>query len=150
VLFEGGAKKQRATIVSGEIRCHAFPIVILTSNGEREFPPPFLRRCVPLNIPEPDKEILTKIINNNFMGIPIPDAKMRADLITEFLNRRERGDLATDQLLNAIYLAKYGAELDKPLESAKEKVAEPDKPAIEPSKEKLIDIILQQLNPRGS
>ena len=30
----------------GRVRCRAFPFVVLTSNGEREFPPAFLRRCL--------------------------------------------------------------------------------------------------------
>ena len=35
----------------GRVRCRAFPFVVLTSNGEREFPPAFLRRCVRLKLP---------------------------------------------------------------------------------------------------
>ena len=41
----------KVTIIDGRVCCQAFPIIILTSNGEREFTGPFLRRCVRLNIP---------------------------------------------------------------------------------------------------
>src|SRR5512142_669962 len=37
-------------IVGGSVRCREFPLVVLTSNGERDFPPAFLRRCVRLEI----------------------------------------------------------------------------------------------------
>lgn len=36
--------------LDGKIACQQFPIVIMTSNGERDFPLPFKRRCLPLFI----------------------------------------------------------------------------------------------------
>lgn len=33
-------------ITRGRVPCAMFPLVILTGNGEREFPPAFLRRCL--------------------------------------------------------------------------------------------------------
>jgi MoxR-like ATPase len=35
-----------AEISGGRVTCNAFPIVVMTSNSEREFPPAFLRRCL--------------------------------------------------------------------------------------------------------
>ena len=43
-------------VVKGRVRCRAFPFVVLTSNGEREFPPAFLRRCVTLRLRRPHGE----------------------------------------------------------------------------------------------
>jgi MoxR-like ATPase len=40
------------TIYGAVVQCHAFPLVVMTSNGEREFPPAFNRRC--LRVPMPD------------------------------------------------------------------------------------------------
>ncbi|HEY9850802.1 MAG TPA: MoxR family ATPase [Leptolyngbyaceae cyanobacterium] len=92
-------------ISQGRIRCTSFPFVILTSNGERDFPPPFLRRCLRLNMPEPDRSALEKIVTAHLGKEVTEQAKV---LIKEFLAKREdpnrQGDLATDQLLNAIYL----------------------------------------------
>jgi len=90
----------RATITNGIVRCRAFPIVVLTSNAEREFPPAFLRRCIRLNLKEPGPEQLAKIVRAHLGDL----ADSGADLIHRFLERRSVGDLATDQLLNAIYL----------------------------------------------
>jgi MoxR-like ATPase len=95
------ADGQTVEIEQGEVRCAAFPIVILTSNGERDFPAPFLRRCLRLEIPEPDRETLRRIAIAH-LG---PEAAETAhDLIETFLHKRRETELATDQLLNAIYL----------------------------------------------
>ncbi|GGN56407.1 ATPase AAA [Streptomyces albiflavescens] len=91
----------RVPVVRGRVRCRAFPFVVLTSNGEREFPPAFLRRCVTLRLRQPDDSHLAGIVRAH-LGEPDDYAQ---SLITRFLSRASGGDLATDQLLNAIYLA---------------------------------------------
>jgi MoxR-like ATPase len=93
--------EKTTTIVDGKVHCTAFPFVVITSNGEREFPPPFLRRCLRLDITVPDKAKLGKIVRAH-LGMEIE--KAAEPLIDEFLNRRTKGDIATDQLLNAIFL----------------------------------------------
>jgi MoxR-like ATPase len=96
----------RAVIKAGAVRCRAFPIVVLTSNGERDFPPAFLRRCLQLGLGQPNRDKLARIVEAH-LG---PEVRQQAaDLITEFLARRERNILATDQLLNAVYLLVSGA-----------------------------------------
>jgi MoxR-like ATPase len=40
-------------IADGKIRCDAFPLIVMTSNGERDFPPAFLRRCLRIEMPKP-------------------------------------------------------------------------------------------------
>jgi MoxR-like ATPase len=94
-------------VIRGRVRCRAFPFVILTSNGERDFPPPFLRRCLRLDIDAPDQERLASIVQAHLGD----DVRQRAEnLLGEFLTRRETGDLATDQLLNAMYLVAVGID----------------------------------------
>ncbi|MEU3848412.1 MoxR family ATPase [Streptomyces sp. NPDC029554] len=88
------------TVRRGRVRCRAFPFVVLTSNGEREFPPAFLRRCVRLKLRRPDRDQLTDIVRAH-LDTPGGDADR---LITRFLERASGGELATDQLLNALYL----------------------------------------------
>ncbi|GAA1904188.1 MoxR family ATPase [Streptomyces durmitorensis] len=88
------------TVERGRVRCRAFPFVVLTSNGEREFPPAFLRRCVTLRLRQPRDEHLEEIVRAH---LGEPDAYART-LIARFLERGTGGELATDQLLNAIYL----------------------------------------------
>ncbi|MFJ5773212.1 AAA family ATPase [Streptomyces sp. NPDC093094] len=100
VLADG--TDQRVPVVRGRVRCRAFPFVVLTSNGEREFPPAFLRRCVTLRLSQPDDRHLADIVRAH-LGEPDEHAR---HLIERFLSRVGGGDLATDQLLNAIYLAR--------------------------------------------
>jgi MoxR-like ATPase len=93
----------------GWVRCHAFPFIIMTSNGEREFPPAFLRRCVRLKMDEPDKDTLTDIVRAH-LG---EEATRKADkVIADFFSRSKDETLATDQLLNAVFLATTGPEKD--------------------------------------
>ncbi|GAA2151011.1 MoxR family ATPase [Kitasatospora kazusensis] len=99
----------RAKVVRGRVRCSEFPVVVITSNGERDFPPAFLRRCLRLDLPDPDEQRLRDIVAAH-LG---PDALTRAeDVLTAFLERRAHGELATDQLLNAVFLRKGGLSLD--------------------------------------
>ncbi|HAG84201.1 MAG TPA: AAA family ATPase [Cyanobacteria bacterium UBA12227] len=98
---ETTAKDFKTVITKGRVRCQSFPFVILTSNGERDFPPPFLRRCLRLNMREPDQDELERIVEAH-LGEEI--AVQVKDLMARFLEKRKQGDLATDQLLNAIYL----------------------------------------------
>ena len=50
-------------IREGKVSCHNFPLIILTNNGERDFPPPFLRRCLRLTMPyDPDAKALKEIV----------------------------------------------------------------------------------------
>jgi MoxR-like ATPase len=104
VLTEDGTS--RVTIRGGQVLCHAFPFVVLTSNGEREFPPAFLRRCLRLELDVPDAEQLAGIVESH-LGSELAAAS--EDLLSQFLTRRQEGDLAADQLLNAIYLTSFAA-----------------------------------------
>jgi MoxR-like ATPase len=97
-----------ATVGRGQVRCSMFPFVIFTSNGEREFPPAFLRRCLRLNIQPPNRSQLQRIVVAHLRRELGSDLLEQVEpLIGEFLRLRdeERAELATDQLLNAVYLA---------------------------------------------
>ncbi|HSW12032.1 MAG TPA: MoxR family ATPase [Solimonas sp.] len=43
-------------------RPHLHPIVVITSNSERDLPPPFLRRCVFCHVPDPTRQQLAAIV----------------------------------------------------------------------------------------
>ena len=92
-----------AEIHHGRVICREFPIVVITSNEEREFPPAFLRRCLHLRVNQPNFEQLGSIVAAHFGPADGIDV---ARLISEFLERSEQvGGLASDQLLNAVHLA---------------------------------------------
>ncbi|MCP9205888.1 AAA family ATPase [Streptomyces sp. NEAU-Y11] len=100
---------ERARVVRGRVRCAEFPVVVVTSNGERDFPPAFLRRCVRLELPPPDERQLRAIVTAHLGEGALHEVD---DLLRTFLRRRAPGELATDQLLNAVFLRTGGVDLD--------------------------------------
>ncbi|MGW3729920.1 AAA family ATPase [Streptomyces sp. NPDC000851] len=102
-----------ATVTGGVVRCAAFPFVVLTSNAEREFPTPFLRRCVSLKMEPPNEERLAAMVAAHLDGTGQEGQVLTGhaqEIIAEFL-RRQRDDgaeLANDQLLNALLMAGRG------------------------------------------
>ncbi|MFC9259239.1 AAA family ATPase [Streptomyces hydrogenans] len=98
-----------APVRDGRVRCLAFPFVVITSNGERQFPAAFLRRCVRLDVSPPREGQLTAMIAAHFRD---QDGRHTA-MIQAFLERsRKSGGLATDQLLNTVYLRTADARDD--------------------------------------
>lgn len=101
-------RDQVATIVNGRVKCCEFPITIMTSNGERDFPPAFNRRCLRVKMPDLSPESLLPIVRSHFekadpTGWTNSEENLTA-LIGQFLDKGKKADRATDQLLNAIYL----------------------------------------------
>jgi MoxR-like ATPase len=112
------------SLKSGFVRCREFPIVVMTSNREREFPPAFHRRCIRVGMPPPDEHALSPIVEAHFRQEPLGTKPDQADLekeIRAFLglvppdgaagegDGASAGpaaitDRAVDQLLNALFL----------------------------------------------
>lgn len=119
VLTDDGAK---VTVRDGRVRCRAFPFIILTSNGERDFPAALLRRCIQLKLGQPGEKRLATMVRAH---LGEEAAQLGADLIREFLTRSRSELVAADQLLNAIYLTHYAAP---------------------PSRDDLADLLIQRLD----
>ena len=79
------------------------PIVIITSNAEKELPDAFLRRCIFHYIEFPDKEKMEEIINVHFGDL---DKKLSEKALDAFYEIREMDDLqkkpSTSELLDWI------------------------------------------------
>lgn len=98
------------TIVGGRVKCNAFPLIVITSNGEREFPPAFLRRCLRLDMQPPNADQLAKMVANHLLD---PDGEHLHRLVHEFLEHsKANGGLPADKLFDAVYLATSGAYRD--------------------------------------
>ena len=94
-------------ITRGRIQCSVFPFIVMTSNGEREFPAAFLRRCIRINLELPGEQRLRDIVTAHFNGSSVADDER--DLIHAFADRISsspggQARLAIDQLLNAAFL----------------------------------------------
>lgn len=99
---------KKITIHEGCVHCEEFPLVFMTSNEAREFPPAFLRRCLRLKMEQPDTlEGFLDILESRFGRTNLQRLdKPARELINTFLEKiqKEKHSLATDQLLNAVYL----------------------------------------------
>jgi MoxR-like ATPase len=111
---ESGEKIQ---IEKGCVSCQEFPLVFMTSNEARDFPPAFLRRCLRLSLDQPNTvdsfyQILEKRFDADLLKSLDESAR---ELIRKFLSRIQEKDakLATDQLLNAVYLLLQGDDLNQ-------------------------------------
>lgn len=127
-LWDSKESAERVPITRGRVSCTAFPLVILTSNGERELPPAFLRRCLRLTIALPTEERLRQILKAH-LGLQAISEEAEL-LIKRFGEDWNSGKtVATDQLLNAVFLLTRGSIT----------IAEPERST-------LIDTILRELN----
>ena len=68
------------------VKAHQRPIVIITSNNEKELPDAFLRRCFFHFIKFPDEETMQEIIDVHYPGIK---QKLVKDALTTFYAMRE-------------------------------------------------------------
>ncbi|MFJ8534678.1 AAA family ATPase [Streptomyces sp. NPDC093591] len=113
VLTDDGG---RAAVTDGKVRCRAFPVVVMTSNRERDFPAPLLRRCVHLDLPSPTNDRagadrLAAMVGAHFGD---GDAAEYETLIQHFLQSSPGSLRAADQLLNAVYLTQQSLRAAHP------------------------------------
>ena len=105
-------------IKKGKVPCTHFPIVIMTSNGERDFPPAFNRRCLHIELKNPDIPELIKIVKSN-LGIDITEDDALLELFDDKRDEAD-GNIATDQLLNAIFLRSKGIIKENDMDSLRD------------------------------
>lgn len=112
----------RASISEGKVACSSFPIIVMTSNGERDFPPAFKRRCLRVRMPDPDNVALREIVKAHFgeSFLENADNQKNFESILQELSGRQadtsterRADTSTDQLLNAIYMLTHEVGKDQ-------------------------------------
>lgn len=89
------------------------PLMIITSNNEKELPDAFLRRCIFHFIEFPSKEMMLKIIHSHFPGI---DSDLINIAMKTFYRIRQIEDLrkkpSTSELIDWIHILLYqGASL---------------------------------------
>ncbi len=100
--------EETATIVGGRVQCHAFPVIVITSNGERDFPAAFLRRCLQLEMKSLSRDQLAAIVAAHL--VESGDGDSRHQLVQQFIERsKASGGLPADKLLDAVFLATSGA-----------------------------------------
>jgi MoxR-like ATPase len=107
VLTDDG---RRVEVHGGRVACTAFPVIVMTSNGERDFPAPLLRRCIQLELEPPGEEQLTAMVAAHLGDEGVSTGR---DLIDRFLDREPGEVVAADQLLNALFLTQHAAHAER-------------------------------------
>ena len=109
--------EMRFTIVETgeEIQAKQRPVVLITSNNEKELPDAFLRRCIFYYIDFPDPPLMRKIIDVHH---PHLDATLLDQVLIKFYWLREQGELrkkpSTSELIDWISaLLRSGVSMDQ-------------------------------------
>lgn len=86
----------------GMVRLNEFPVMVFTSNRERAFSAPFLRRCVRFDMPRFTEDDLVRIVGKHLGEAA---AEEERDAIGEFAHRlQENKPLAVNQILEYVSL----------------------------------------------
>jgi MoxR-like ATPase len=129
----GWDKEEYEIDADGVVRRRHFPVIVFTSNEERAFSAPFLRRCVRFPMPTADKDALVKIVTRHLdsdaAAAERGEIEDFAKRLEDFAKRLEgRAPLAINQILEFVYLVTG------------------DSPPASESREKLADILLKELS----
>ena len=91
------------------IKAKVRPIVIITSNAEKELPDAFLRRCIFHYIEFPDRELMTEIVNTHFDHVDENLLKNAMDVFYEIREMREvKKKPSTSELIDWINALQLG------------------------------------------
>lgn len=87
---------------------HDWYLVIITTNGERELPPAFLRRCITLDLPDPEPKALVNIAEHHFKTADAEKNELLSTLankfkvISEEAKNEQRRQPGTSEYLDAV------------------------------------------------
>jgi MoxR-like ATPase len=96
---------EQVEVDDGLVQTLHHPVVVITSNNEREFPPAFLRRCVQLDLKAPDPKRLKQIVSTQLKNFENADFESALETL--------KGE-ATDVVLQAAFLqVACGAEIEE-------------------------------------
>ena len=99
---KGADRKPYEVDADGVVRRQHFPVIVFTSNGERTFSPPFLRRCIRFTMPPPGEDRLTRIVGAHLNS---QAATAEHEAIVAFADRLRNNDqLAINQILEFVCL----------------------------------------------
>jgi MoxR-like ATPase len=85
-----------------EVAAVRAPLVIITTNEERDLPVAFLRRCVELKLAAPDRRALVKIGLAHFAEDHRPLLERLADVITAQVSGQKGGEVSAAEYLDTV------------------------------------------------
>jgi len=90
--------KQHLTHLKGRVQMHHPPILVITSNGERDFSEAFRRRCIVVEFRRHDEKEMKRVIQAHFQDTTI-------DFDDQTIKTILQSELPTDAMLNAFFIA---------------------------------------------
>jgi MoxR-like ATPase len=90
LLLELDEMRFTVTETGDEVRARQRPVVIITSNNEKELPDAFLRRCVFHFIDFPDRELMKRIVDVHHPNL---EAALLDQVLVKFYWLREQNEL---------------------------------------------------------
>lgn len=106
--FRQPAEHQQVALPEARVQALHHPVVVITTNDEREFPEAFRRRCVPLDLRRPEPERLVQILK---AWLPEESAKRDLEALVQAWDAHDQP--STDVLLQALFLEHRGARPDQ-------------------------------------
>lgn len=102
--------------LQGEIEMHHYPVIVLTSNAEREFPQAFRRRCIELHLQKPSIAIMAQLVVKRFekeKGYPKYTEKQIVTFLQSLEGYNDNNKFPPDVILQSIFAALLGGENKK-------------------------------------
>jgi len=99
-LDDSVTSTDRVALDGARVRVRHHPVVVITSNAEREFSNAFRRRCVALRMSELDPGRLAAVVRSQLGDVADLDSRLS-----------EMGEMETDIVLQALYAMSHGADL---------------------------------------
>jgi MoxR-like ATPase len=87
---------------------HDWYLVVITTNGERDLPSAFLRRCIALDLPDPEPDDLVKIAEQHLQATDATEKKLLSELAAHFktiaddAKDQQRRQPGTSEYLDAV------------------------------------------------
>lgn len=111
--------EETVDVNDGRVCADEHPVVVITSNGEREFSPAFLRRCIRLDVRMPTGAHLQQVLDAHLGG---GSADGDAQKFVRAYEKEQEANrvVAVDQILALLYLHRRGgpAEISEALQKA--------------------------------
>ena len=96
-----GMDQRKYNVGDGRVVTRHYPIIVFTSNEERTFAPPFLRRCIRFTIEPLGEDLLAKIVEKHVGNAE----ESQREEIRKFAERlRDGRELAVNQLVELVHL----------------------------------------------
>ena len=99
-LADSDTDEDWLTLPAARVRVRHHPVVVITSNAEREFSEAFRRRCVSLKMEALQPDRMLEVVRSQLGTAPGLESKLE-----------QLGSIETDIVLNALYAASHGADL---------------------------------------